>query len=112
MEAAASLVLLYCVGVLYGTSDATAACEKLERKGHRWRSKIIGQAILNAKLHLLLCDASLNYREQFDKDGRSTHVSVIVELIVRQFQFVEGDRLLHPMRAARRTIGMHVDPGG
>lgn len=40
------------------------------------------------------------------------NVSVIVKLIVGQFQLVEGNWLLHPMSATRRTIGMHVDPGG
>lgn len=43
--------------------------------------------------------------------GSDTYVSVVVELIVRQLELVEGDGLLHPVRPTRRTIRVHVDPG-
>lgn len=42
----------------------------------------------------------------------ATHVSVVVQLIVGQFQLVEGNGLFHPMSPARRTVGMHVDSRG
>ena len=39
-----------------------------------------------------------------------THVSVVVELVVGEFEFVEGDGLFHPLTPASRRLGMNVDP--
>lgn len=44
--------------------------------------------------------------------GIIAYMSVIVQLIVREFQLVEGNRLLHPVGSVRRAIGMYVDSGG
>lgn len=38
-------------------------------------------------------------------------VSIIIDLIVCQFDFVEGDNLLHPVTASGRRIGVNMYPG-
>lgn len=40
----------------------------------------------------------------------STHVSVVVVGVVGQFEFVEGDDLLHPVGPQCWAVWMHVDP--
>lgn len=41
---------------------------------------------------------------------RGTHVSVVVQQVVGEFEFVEGDDLLHPLRAFGRRVRVVVDP--
>lgn len=43
--------------------------------------------------------------------GLITHMSIFVQLIVGEFQFVKGHYLFHPIGAGSRWVGMHVDPG-
>lgn len=38
-------------------------------------------------------------------------VSIVIHLIVRQFDFVKGYDLLHPVRAFSRRVGMNMDAG-
>lgn len=39
----------------------------------------------------------------------STHMAILVELIVGQLQLVEGHYLLHPVGTGGRRIGMHMN---
>ena len=43
--------------------------------------------------------------------GVQDDMSIIIHLIVRQFDFVEGDDLLHPVAASGRRVGVNVDAG-
>lgn len=49
------------------------------------------------------------YKYEAHATQRSTHMAVLVQLVVRQLQLVERDDLLHPCGAGRRRIGMQVD---
>lgn len=42
----------------------------------------------------------------------STYVPIVVELIVGEFQLIEGDRLLHPVSSARGAVRVYVNPRG
>ena len=41
---------------------------------------------------------------------KSSHVSVVVQLVVCELELVEGDDLLHPVGAAGGGVGVDVDP--
>lgn len=41
-----------------------------------------------------------------------TYVSVVVELIVSEFQLIEGNWLLHPVSSTRGAVRMYVNPWG
>lgn len=41
-----------------------------------------------------------------------TYVPVVVELIVSEFQLIEGNWLLHPVSSARGAVRVYVNPWG
>jgi hypothetical protein len=40
----------------------------------------------------------------------TTHVSVLVHVVVGQLDLVECDVILHPVGSTRRTVGVHIKP--
>ena len=38
-------------------------------------------------------------------------MAVLVQLIVGELQFIEGDDLFHPLSSLSRGVGVDVDPG-
>lgn len=46
----------------------------------------------------------------FITSGRLTYVAVVVQQVVGEFEFVEGDDLLHPLRAFGRRVRVIVHP--
>ena len=44
--------------------------------------------------------------------GLGTYVSERVQVVVGQFQLLEGHELPHPVRARRRRVRVHVQPPG
>ena len=41
-----------------------------------------------------------------------SHMAVVVQLVVGEFELVEGDDLLHPLGSLGGAVGVDVDPGG
>ena len=41
-----------------------------------------------------------------------SYMAVVVQLVVGEFELVEGDDLLHPLGPLGRAVGVDVDPGG
>ena len=41
-----------------------------------------------------------------------TYVSVVVQLIVSEFQLIEGNWLLHPVSSTRGAVRVYVNPRG
>ena len=41
-----------------------------------------------------------------------THMSLLIEVVIGEFEFMECARLLHPVGAGRRGVGMDVEPAG
>ena len=39
-------------------------------------------------------------------------MSVLIQLIVGEFELIEGDNLFHPLGSFGRGVGMDVDPRG
>lgn len=41
-----------------------------------------------------------------------THMPKRIEVVVGEFEFLEGDELSHPVRACGWRVGMHIEPAG
>ena len=56
-------------------------------------------------------DGTFNYFIHFLRDCLDTHVTIVIQLVVGEFEFVEGNELFHPVGPFGRGLGMDVNPG-
>lgn len=55
---------------------------------------------------------TLKYIQLFKKKDWSPYMSLVIQLVVGQFEFVETDHLTHPGLSWSRGVWVDVDPGG